>query len=455
MDIDELNNLVITLKRENEEELTDSVSLNAVSGILVIQDSMPNATLKVTKISTGQQVYNGAVTPQTIATGAGSFEISITQFDKTITDQISISGDSVLNLDDYSVNISLAEKMTTYSDSGLTVGGQTVAAPFRCIKNAGTLEVVATSSLIWTTGRPVTVRTNITVAEANVTVNAPTYSDPFTITSGSNRAMTLPKVGAYALTICGGGGGGGGGGVAARSEKGVLGGDGGNGGKGGRVVGTSTTVTSTAYTVTIGAGGDGGNGGISSTTFRGSTGYAGGTTSVSGAVSLSAGGGQGGEGGTGYTSATSLLAGGMGGDGGDGSNEVSMKIRGTSIAYGRGGNGGRGGRYESINDSSSPNSGSAGTVTTMPDGFSIFANSGNGGDGGRGGSASSGYANGGYGGQGGNGLVISRARYGIGGNGGNGGGGAPHADSGGGYIIVSGYKGSAGTSGVVCWELVL
>ena len=455
MEIDELNNLNVILKKGDNSEFTDSVSLTAVSGVLVVQNTLPGATMTIVKTATNQQVYSGGVTPQTIPTGAGSVRVTLIQFGKTITKDIQVAGETLLDLNNDIVTITLDSKWFTYADASIVMSGVNLPSSFQAL-TGGSGTIVGTSATYkWDNVTPLTIKKTVTF-NSTQTITA-TYSEPYIITNSG--AHTLPAVSKrYVATLCGGGGGGGGGGFPYQWKENdwndydqLNAGSGGKGGNGGAIQSVSITPITRSINVTIGTGGNGGDAGTVNA-YTGVDGTAGGTTSISGAISTSASGGAGGQCGSGSNLVyDDVKVSGSGGTGGNGSNGTSFYLRSISSSqytFGEGGSGGSGHRTES----SGSWSGSAGGTGENPSPTisGIFAGTGKGGNGGRGGNlnTSTPLAQGGYGATGGYGIVVNGTSYGRGGNGGNGG-------SNRGNSVNGQTNGTNGTNGVVVLEMAL
>ena len=98
IELDELNNLNLEYTTAGGQEYQDSVSLNSISGVLVVQNTLPGATMTIVKVASSQQVYNGPVTAGNIPTGAGTIKVTITQFGKTVEKTLQVAGESMLDI---------------------------------------------------------------------------------------------------------------------------------------------------------------------------------------------------------------------------------------------------------------------------------------------------------------------------------------------------------------------
>ena len=228
---------------------------------------------------------------------------------------------------------------------------------------------------------------------------------------------------------------------------------GGGGGGGGVIIGTSQTINSGTYNITIGTGGNGANNGSTKIGSNGSD------TTFNGFISKGGGGG-------GYYAGSSIHALDGGSGGGCGANNNGKSNKGDSnqdnysnivniTGYGNDGYGG-GGNYGS--SSVGGGGGGAGTLPTSEDGGDGISNdfkTGNaiyyGGGGGGGGWA----RNRGLGGLGGGGnsdtSIAANGDDGVdglgGGGGGGGGSGKPGGDGGSGIVIIRVNTSSSGSSG--------
>ena len=400
LDTDENDNLILKIIKNNNQDYTDQVSLAAISGSLVVNETMATANMTITKTATSQQIYNGAVTSQTIPTGAGSFKVKITQFGSTIEKDVQVSGETLLDLSADVVTVTPKSSAISWSINNVSIPS---VSAIKVIKG-----ITKTVKLVfgnWNDGSEISYSVSQSF-DSNVTINT-SYSDPKIISTSGN--FIVPKSAQYEIVLTGGGGGGSGGGAAATY--------GGNGGYGGYVYAVRTNLTiNDSIPVTIGAGGAGGAGQVSGSTPSGS-GSPGGTTIFG---SYQAEGGAGAE--------VRNQGSNHGGAGGDGSNGKNMSIFGQSKSYGEGAGWG-------YSTTQSP-SGTAGES-----GITWLNNVGKGGDGGRRGSNSN-Y--GGYGGDGGYGFYYKTDYYGMGGWGGSGG-----------YKTSNGDKGSPGTNGAVAIRMVV
>ena len=378
-------------------------------------------------------------------------------------------------MSEVSVGFKLSDKMTHLADLELIVGSHNITnkSNIRYLKNMGVLSVATRGSYVWAPEKNVTTKGSFTVGEEDI-VYEPEESDPFIIESSG--AYTLPATGQYYVLVCGGGGGGGGGGGAysKRNNPATRPGIGGGGGQCGDVNSSLRTANQLEYNVTIGAGGAGGNGGGTDTdvtssnwppSSSGRAGTAGGSTVVSGALSISASGGNGGAlgGYVGYKESNWYYRA-SGGKGGDGQ---AMNIFGVSVSAGVGGTPGGGTQFSPMNDGYghvSGQSGSEGTTPEISDTYTktYFDGSSAGGRGGDGGSSDTqenpvtSSASGGYGGKGSSGLIVRYSgvkSYGVGGDGGN--GGAFRYNSSTSIVKSRGNAGTSGTAGVVIIKMIL
>ena len=448
---------------------------SAHMGYLVVDDTMPGATMTIHRISPEELVYSGDVSPKSINTGEGSVRIKITQNDISSEFTFLVSGGTILDLSEVSVGFKLSDRMIPLADLELVVGSYNLTnkSNIRYLKNIGEIPVTTRSSYVWAPEKNVTTKGSFTVGEEDI-VYEPEESDPFIIESSGT--YTLPATGQYYVLACGGGGGGGGGGGAYDRGGGntTRPGPGGGGGQCGDVNSVLRTANQLEYNVTIGAGGAGGSGGstdskVTSSNWppssSGREGTAGGSTVVSGALSVSASGGNGGAKGgyVGYDKSGWYYRA-SGGKGGDGQ---AMNIFGVSVSAGVGGAYGPGTQFSPQNEGYghvSGQPGSKGTTPEISDTYTktYFNGSSAGGNGGNGGSSDTQEgsqvtsASGGYGGTGSTGLVVRYSgvkSYGVGGDGGN--GGAFKYNSSTSIVKNRGTAGTSGTAGVVIIKMIL
>ena len=400
VDVDDDMNLIVKLTNGDGSELEDSASLMAISGVLVVQDELATATMIITKTASNQQVYNGAVTSQSIPVGAGSVKVVITQFGNTLEKDIQVSGETLLDLSADIVTVTPKSSAVSWAINNVSIPS---VGTIKVIK--GITESVKLVFGNWSDGTEIEYTQNSTF-NSNTTIS-PSYSNPKLITQSGN--FIVPKSAQYEIVLTGGGGGGCGG-----ERGGSNGGAGGNGGDGGYIFAVRTNLTlNQSIPVTIGTGGAGGAGRASNTATG--VGEQGGTT-IFGSYQA--------EGGAGAP--VRNQGSNHGGEGGDGSNGKNMSIFGQSKSYGEGAGWGY--------SNSSVAEGGVGDS-----GITWLNQVGDGGDSGR-----KGYSNtsGGSGGQGGNGFYYNKA-YGRGGQGGNGGrGSSTSSQRGDGYNGGSGYNGA-------------
>ena len=121
LDTDENDNLILKIIKNNNQDYTDQVSLAAISGSLVVNATMATANMTITKTATNQQIYNGAVTSQTIPTGAGSFKVKITQFGSTIEKDVQVSGETLLDLTNDIVTVTPKSSAISWSINGTSI----------------------------------------------------------------------------------------------------------------------------------------------------------------------------------------------------------------------------------------------------------------------------------------------------------------------------------------------
>ena len=450
MDIDELNNLVITLKRENEEELTDSVSLNAVSGVLVVQDKLATATMTIVKTAINQQVYDGDVTPKSIPTGAGSIHVTITQLGVTIEKDLQVAGETVLDLSEDIINVTMYDGTESWTIDNVSMPVENL----KFLKHSGNRTIRAVFGQ-WEDGTDVFSSNSFDFAN-DVIVDFD-YSNIHIITQSCNFIVPITKQ--YEIVLTGGGGGGAGGSGGGVENGAIYSNDAGQGGRGGFVRAVRQNLTKNQnIPVTIGAGGKGGTGGpaVKGTNawedVEGDNGLPGGATIFG---DISANGGNGGT--SSYQLSYRESRCGDGGSGGAGSNGTNLDIYGSSVAYGTGGSGGNG-EHKRVSDTGSTD-GKAGTsITTEITWLSNIGRGGNGGDGGYyvGNVIGGFYSNitSAYGGKGGSGGYGFNT-YGRGGNGGDGGYILNFDEAYDGAIPYAGKDGINGTSGAVALRVVL
>ena len=443
MEIDSLNNLNLALIRPNGDRLTDSISLNSISGVLVIggiDKPMATAILNIVKTATNQQVYNGEVTTEPIPTGAGTIRVTIAQFGETLVKEVTVSGETLLDISEDVITISVPENDSyNWTIEGTPIP---VKGPINAIRGPNSTKQITASWGYWGDGTEMA-WTGSYIFSSDFTIEEFHSSVKFITESGN---FIVPVTSKYQIVLVGGGGGGGGGAGGYSYGSGVTySGFGGDGGNGGYIRAVEVDlIKDESVLVTIGAGGRGGivgddlpdqNGLIVDEKVCGTNGSKGGTTIFG---SYSAEGGTGGTRGdfnpkSGYN--------GNGGGGGNGSNGKNMDIFGVSKSYGRRGIGGVGNYYNAQPES----------VRTLgtdgSSGIDWLSNVGNGGDGGNAGMQNYNYVRGGSGGSGGYGYNT----YGIGGMGGNG----TTAQLGPHFNTISGTNGKDGTSGAVAMRTVI
>ncbi len=469
-----------------------------MQGGIVVPVTLASATMKVVNVVTQDVVYNGAFEAKTINTGAGTFDITMTQVGTTQSVRLLVSGQTLLDISEFTVKITIPDVASSitkqvYVDD-VPVG---LSSPIYVLKTASNKSIKLELTKQWVSGELITFKVNQSLSQNVVIGNS--YSEVHVIeTSG---AFVYPIKGSYEVAIMGGGGGGGGGGGKAYSSSSAGAGAGGGGGGSGGSAGELRAIREShsegdSVQITIGSGGEGGNGGTGGSSSNGRAGYGGddGGNTIFGSVSVSGGeSGQVGCGGYGGTSKNSGAAhngslfatgcsngynpasgassggggGGSGGKAGAGYNGVrSDDVNGNEggdvtifdkvYSGGDGGTGGGGGIGSATHTSNAGAAGHDGNFKkpTFSSPAWLFDNANNGagstgGNGGRGGymfGATSKGGNGGFGGVGGNGIyfAVTGKWYGSGGNGGGGGNGgdgtATSADS--------GYAGTAGTAGI-------
>lgn len=391
-----------------------------VLGALVVSDYFIGATIDVTN-SDGTPIYSGKLTPMTLNVGLGQIHVKIVQGGVTDEFDLTVAGKTGIPSERF-INVTWSEALKTFANAvecmGEKLSTTLLEDHFCTLRNVGTEKITFHGNEQWSDGQPMTASLNIGIAEDDVVVNIE-CTDPIIYTSSGTK--TLPYAGkTYYVTVIGGGGGG------TRPGR-TYGGDGGDAGQ---CNAKSVTPTSDnlSLNITIGAKGTGGSN--SSTSYANIVrGSAGGTTSVSGAVSVSASGGSGGPG-------DDI-------DGGDGGDGTSGKIRDKSISGGAGGV-----APTSSSGGSSPVSGKSSNITEYPE-LSIHfdSTSGNGGMSGYVKISGSTYkTNYKYGGDGGNGIKG----YGNGGKGGR----SVEKNSNSGWTYTQ-YNGTDGTDGAVFVEMKL
>ena len=392
---------------------------STVMGALVINDYFFGATIDVTN-SGGTPIYSGKLTPMTLNVGLGQIHIKIVQggvtdeFDLTVTGKVGLPSERI-------ITVTWSEALKTFANAVECMGEKLSTAlledHFCAIRNVGVTRITFHGNEQWSDGQSMTASLDIDVAEDDVVVSIE-CTDP--IVYESSGTETLPYAGkTYYVTVIGGGGGGG------RPERAK----GGSGGDAGHCNAKSVTPTSDnlSLNITIGAKGKGGSN--SNTSYANAVnGTEGGTTSVSGAVSVSASGG-------GVNRAERY-----GGNGGTG---TSGTIRNKSIS---GGAGGEAPDFTSSSTASVP--GTPSNITDYPE-LSIHFGSTSG----KGGASGYMSATGGtyktyhtYGGKGGNGIKG----YGDGGEGGD----SVQKNSSSGWTYTQ-YNGNDGTDGAVFVEMKL
>ena len=246
LDTDENDNLILKIIKNNNQDYTDQVSLAAISGSLVVNETMATANMIITKTATSQQIYNGAVTSQTIPTGAGSFKVKITQFGHTIEKDIQVSGETLLDLSEDIVSVTPQSEAISWSIDNTPIPS---VEQTKVIKGYSTTIKLVFGN--WSDGSEI--YNSVTqVLNSNFTTNFKTSATKYITESGT---FIVPKTATYEYVMCGGGGGGAGGGGSGSDYPG----NGGNGGAGGQVSAFSENlIQGTSIIVTIGAGGSGG-----------------------------------------------------------------------------------------------------------------------------------------------------------------------------------------------------
>ena len=424
------------------------MALNSISGVLVVQNAMPTATMTITKIATSQQVYSGDVTPKSIPTGAGTIRVVVSQFSKSVTKDIQVAGETIFDLGEDVVTVNSPSESVTCDINGTPVS---VSEQYKIIKGASA--TVHATFGNWANGTEIEGTKTVTFSQ-DMTIGLD-YSNHYIITESGS--FIVPTTKSYQIILVGGGSGGNGGNGGTLSSGCANGGDGGNGGNGGEVRGYQTAILNKndSVSVTIGTGGSGGTRGTGARTPSSSIGGTGGIGGTTIFGSFSAPGGEGVAQGTHLSPALSKS--GNGGNGGNGANGTNMTIFGQSKAYGAGGTGGYGAWLNEVLGSggdwekTEATNGTAGSAGQS--GIDWLSNVGDGGNGANGAdnntsSIHSQQAIGGSGGQGGYGF----GSYGRGGTGGTGGrvsGGYPN------YTYGNGTAGSDGSNGAIAIRAVL